>query len=122
MRRESFMELLSVFSLPPLFQVMYGRKKLGSVHESTFFKRDDHASILVLAGRSWKTTHLDWRRRIAHVEPTDQRGKSRWLGEGQFLSYRVCQSVRQILAAALSEPHWSQRCTSRLAELREEFP
>ena len=29
----------------------------------------DGPSILVLAGRSWKTNHLDWRRRIAHVEP-----------------------------------------------------
>jgi len=120
--RKNFMELLSVFASPPLFHVMCGRKELGFVHESTFFKRDDKPSILVLAGRCWKTTHLDWRRRIAHVEPSDQRGKSRWLGEGQFLSFRVCQSVREILASDLSEPHWSQRSTSRLSELREEFP
>jgi len=79
----------------------------------------------LLAGRSWKTAHLDWRRRIAHVEPSDQRGKSRWLGEGQFLSYEVCQSIREILAtdlSDLSEPQWSQRSTSRLSALREDFP
>ena len=57
---------------------MFGRKELGFVHESTFFNRNNKPSVLLLAGRSWKTTHLDWRRRIAHVEPSDQKGKSRW--------------------------------------------
>ena len=83
--RKNFLELLSVFTSPPLFRVLNGQKELGHVHESTFFKREDGPVILVLAGRSWKNNHLDWRRRIAHVEPTDERGRSRWLGEGQFL-------------------------------------
>ena len=120
--RKNFMELLSVFTSPPLFQVTWGKKELGFVHESTFFNRNNKPSVLLLAGRSWKTTHLDWRRRIAHVEPSDQRGKSRWLGQGQSLSYDVCQSIREILASDLTEPHWSQRSTSRLTELHEEFP
>ena len=80
--RKNFMELLSVFTSPPLFRVVSGQKELGNVHESTFYKRQDGPVILVLAGRSWKTNHLDWKRRIAHVEPTDERGRSRWLGEG----------------------------------------
>ena len=120
--QKNFMDLLSVFTSPPLFKVLCGRKELGFVHESTFFSRDDKPSILLLAGRCWKTTHLDWRRRIAHVEPTDQRGKSRWIGEGQFLSYKVCQSVREILASDFIEACWSQRTNSRLGELRDDFP
>ena len=120
--RKNFMDLLSVFTSPPLFRVLCGRKELGFVHESTFFSRDDKPSILLLAGRCWKATHLDWRRRIAHVEPTDQRGKSRWLGEGQFLSYKVCQSVRDILASDFIEPCWSQRANGRLGALRDDFP
>jgi ATP-dependent Lhr-like helicase len=120
--RRNFRELLSVFTAPPLFKVVCGRKELGFVHESTFFSRDDRPSILLLAGRCWKTTHLDWRRRIAHVEPTDQRGKSRWLGRGQFLSYSVCQAIREILAADLEEPNWSRRATSQIGGLRQAFP
>jgi ATP-dependent Lhr-like helicase len=120
--RKNFMELLSVFTSPPLFHVTWGKKELGFVHESTFFNKNNRPSVLLLAGRSWKTTHLDWRRRIAHVEPSDEKGKSRWLGEGQSLSYEVCQSIREILASDLVEPHWSQRATSQLGELREEFP
>jgi ATP-dependent Lhr-like helicase len=120
--RKNFMELLSVFTSPPLFRVTWGKKELGFVHESTFFNRQKKPSVLLLAGRSWKTNHLDWRRRIAHVEPSDQRGKSRWLGQGQSLSYEVCQSIREILATDQTQQCWSRRTTSRMAELREDFP
>jgi ATP-dependent Lhr-like helicase len=120
--RKNFMELLSVFTSPPLFRVLFGRKELGFVHESTFFNREDGPAVLLLAGRPWRTTHLDWRRRVAHVEPTDQKGKSRWLGQGQFLRFEVCRSIRDILASDRMEPSWSRRAGSRIAELREEFP
>ena len=76
----------------------------------------------MLAGRSWKTNHLDWKRRIAHVEPTDERGRSRWLGEGQFLSFRICQAIRRILATDTTEPFWSQRATAKIEEVRAEYP
>ena len=85
--RKNFLEFLSVFTSPPLFRVISGQKELGSVHESTFYKKQDGPSILVLAGRSWKTNHLDWKRHIAYVEATNEKGRSRWIGEGQFLSF-----------------------------------
>ena len=44
--RKNFMELLSVFTSPPLFRVTWGRKELGFVHESTFFNRQDGPSVL----------------------------------------------------------------------------
>jgi ATP-dependent Lhr-like helicase len=120
--RKNFLDLLSVFTSPPLFRVLNGQKELGYVHESTFFKRQDVPVILVLAGRSWKTNHLDWKRRIAHVEPTDERGRSRWLGEGQFLSFRICQAIRHILATDSTEPFWSQRATTKFEEVRTDYP
>jgi ATP-dependent helicase Lhr and Lhr-like helicase len=120
--RKNFMDLLSVFTSPPLFRVAAGKTELGFVHESTFYKRDKGPPILVLAGRSWKTNHLDWKRRIAHVEPAEERGRSRWLGEGQFLSYLVCQSIRRLLADDAHQPSWSQRATAQLNEIRTEYP
>jgi ATP-dependent Lhr-like helicase len=120
--RKNFLELLSAFTSPPLFRVLSGQKELGNVHESTFFKRQDGPVILVLAGRSWKTNHLNWKRRIAHVEPTDERGRSRWLGKGQFLSFRICQAIRRILASDSTEPFWSQRATTKIEEVRGEYP
>ncbi|QEL17822.1 DEAD/DEAH box helicase [Limnoglobus roseus] len=120
--RKNFLELLSVFTSPPLFRVMSGQKELGNVHESTFYKRQEGPVILVLAGRSWKTNHLDWNRRIAHVEPTDEKGRSRWIGEGQFLGFRVCQAIRRVLATEANEPNWSQRATAQIGEVRMEYP
>jgi len=103
---------------------MSGQKELGYVHESTFFKKDDDEGppILSLAGRSWKTKHLDWKRKVAHVEPTDQKGKSRWLGEGQMLSQAICQSIRRILCSNANDPSWSNRAAAQFAEIRDEFP
>ncbi|WP_182870879.1 DEAD/DEAH box helicase [Rhodopirellula sp. JC639] len=120
--RRNFMDILSVFTSPPLFTVVFGQKELGKVHESTFYRRDDGPAILVLAGRNWKTKHLDWKRRIAYVEPTDQKGRSRWLGEGQLLNHSVCQSIRRILSADDNDAAWSERAIQKLYDIREEHP
>ena len=120
--RKNFLEILSVFTSPPLFRVISGQKELGNVHESTFYQKQEGPAILVLAGRNWKTNHLDWNRRIAYVEPTDEKGRSRWIGEGQFLSFRVCQAIRRVLAAETTEPYWSQRATAQIGEIRLEYP
>jgi ATP-dependent Lhr-like helicase len=120
--RKNFLEILSVFTSPPLFRVVSGQKELGSVHESTFYQKQDGPLILVLAGRSWKTNHLDWKRRIARVEPTHEKGRSRWIGEGQFLSFRLCQAIRQVLGAESTQPYWSQRAKAQIGEIRLDFP
>ena len=48
---------------------------------------------LLLGGRAWRVTHLDWARRIAHVEATDEVGHSRWRGTGPTLGFRLCQTM-----------------------------
>jgi len=120
--RRHFMDLLSVFTSPPLFRVVFGQKELGSVHESTFYKPAKGPTALVLAGRTWQTTHLDWNRRLAYVEPAEGRGRSRWIGQGQFLSWEVCQAARRVLAEETNPPYLSQRAIAKIKELREECP
>ena len=90
--RKNFLDLISVFTAPPLFTVLHGRRELGFVDESTFLaKREDGPPVLLLAGRAWRVSHLDWKRRRAYVEPAEDVGRSRWRGEGQFL---VARAVR----------------------------
>ncbi len=120
--RKNFMEILSVFTSPPLFKVVSGQKELGFVHESAFYRREDGPAVLVLAGRSWKTNNLDWKRRVAHVEPSEGKGRSRWLGEGQMLSNTICQSIRRILSSGEPAPEWSRRASNQLEEIRNEHP
>ena len=105
----NFLELLFVFTSPPLFRVVSGQKELGHVHESTFYTRYEGGPFIVLGGRSWETKHIDWKRRVAYVEATDEKGRSSWIGEGQFLSFQVCRAIRSTLASDRDSPLWSQR-------------
>lgn len=45
--RRNFLDLVSVFTAPPLFTVQHGRRELGSVDQSTFLaRRDDGPPVL----------------------------------------------------------------------------
>jgi ATP-dependent Lhr-like helicase len=121
--RKNFLELFSVFTSPPEFTVLYGRQELGSVHEVTFAALQDEGPLaLLLAGRSWRVTHLDWKRRQAFVEPNDQGGRSRWWGHGQVLSHALCQAIRSVVAGNEEEPSWSRRTREHVAEIRLDYP
>jgi ATP-dependent Lhr-like helicase len=106
--RKNFLELFSVFTSPPEFAVLYGKQELGSVHEVTFVARQaDGLIVLLLAGRSWRLTHLDWKRRQAFVEPNEHGGRSRWWGQGQVLGHDLCQAIRDIVAGTGEDATWS---------------
>jgi ATP-dependent helicase Lhr and Lhr-like helicase len=118
----NFMELLSVFTSPPLFLVLHGRQELGFVDEITFLGKTGCPRILLLGGRAWQVNHIDWQRRVAYVEATAAEGKSRWQGEGQALGYDLCQTIKKVLMKQCEREHWSRRARDRIEILREEFP
>lgn len=120
--RKNFMELLSVFTSPPLFSILHGRNELGYVDEMTFLGKQEGARILLLGGRAWQVNHIDWQRRRAYVEPTEAKGRTRWKGEGQGLGFRLSQSIKRILATELNADCWSRRATERINEIRYEYP
>lgn len=117
---KNFMDLFSVFTSPPLFAVRYGRQDLGFVDEASFTARREGPRVLLLGGRAWRVTHLDWPRRVAHVEPSEEAGRSRWRGTGPFVGFRLAQAVRSVLAGEDASPLWSRRAQDKVAELREE--
>ena len=86
------MDLLSVFTSEPLFTVRCGQSDLGFVHELSFAVGKGAEKTLLLGGRSWMVTHIDWKRRVAYVEPVESRERSRWLGSGQSMSFELCQA------------------------------
>ena len=122
--RKNFLDLISVFTAPPLFTVLHGRRELGSVDESTFLaRREDGPPVLLLAGRAWRVSHLDWKRRRAHVEPAEDVGRSRWRGEGQFLGRELCGAIRRTLAGDEVSPALVGGGPSGAMEaVRAEFP
>jgi ATP-dependent Lhr-like helicase len=118
--RRNFLELFSVFTSPPLFAVRHGRRDLGFVDETTFLSRQEGPRVLLLGGRPWRVTNLDWGRRIAHVEAAEETGRSRWRGAGPTLGFSLCQAIRLLLAGEHVSPRWSRRAQARLGELRNE--
>jgi ATP-dependent Lhr-like helicase len=116
-----FSELLSVVTSRPLFQVRFGRLEIGFVHPLSFAASKDCPTILALGGRGWRLLHVDWDRKIAHVEPAQEAGRSRWMGPSIPLSPALCADVRHILQSTEQNPTWSRRAAERLAELRRDL-
>jgi len=101
--------------------VRHGRTDLGEVHESSFLIRTGDQPVLSLAGRSWVATSIDWVKRVAYVEPTEQVGRSRWLGPGQPLSFRHCQAIKAVLISEAHSANYSRRAAEEMSNAREEF-
>jgi ATP-dependent helicase Lhr and Lhr-like helicase len=119
--RKNFMEIFSVFQAPPLFSVRHGIAEIGQVHETSFLVRGNSRPVLVLGGRGWKTTTIDWGKRIAYVEPSDELGRSRWFGFGQPMSFALCQAIKQTLQSGPNTEHFSRRGAEELQEAQSEF-
>lgn len=119
--RRHFMELMSVFTSPPLFQVLHGRDDLGQVDALSFMGREGRPRILLLGGRSWRVTHIDWDRHLAYVERAEGDGASRWRGGGPMLGFRFCQAMRDVLARDDTRSEWSERATQTMRDVRQEF-
>lgn len=119
--RKHFLELLSVFVSPPLVRVFHGRQEIGEVHQSTFMLQQDGPVVLTLGGRAWRAKHVDWPRRKAYVEPTDERGRSRWLSAGQPLRFALCQAMTRVLAREGHAVRFSRRARDLMQTLRERY-
>ncbi len=122
--RQHFMELLSVFTSPPVFSVRHGRVEIGVVPDETLMARPaglaaGGAHVLVLAGRSWAISSVDWQRRVVQVAPTEAPGVARWSGSGQPLGSVVARGIREVLVGV--DPQGviiSKRASEKLDELR----
>ena len=116
-----FSELLSVVTSQPLFQVRFGRLEIGFVHPLSFTAGKNRPTILALGGRGWRLLHLDWNRKIAHVEPAQETGRSRWMGSSVPLSPMLCAAIRHVLQSSENNTSWSRRAVERIGELRQEL-
>lgn len=119
--RRNFLEVFSSFTTPRLFTVLHGREEIGEIDPLSFVVPRGTQPTLLLAGRSWAVTHIDWARGMALVVPSTDRGRSRWSGEGAPLSFALCQSVRAVLAERTPQPLWSRRATAEMERIFEDF-
>jgi ATP-dependent Lhr-like helicase len=118
--RRHFLDLCSSFTTPPVLRVRFGARDLGFVDPVSVLGREGPA-VLSLAGRAWRVTSLDWRQRIAWVEPASGEAKTRWQGTSRALSGKVAAAMKQVLMKDPVGCKTSSRADVRLEQLREQF-
>lgn len=120
--KRNFLDLVAVFSEAPILKVLHGRTHLGQIPSRLLVHEEEDGHVILLAGRSWAVRDVDWRRRVVQVEPAIDRGKARWFGSGQGLSFELCQRMRAGLAGRDPDAVvLSERARRRLALLRERY-
>jgi ATP-dependent Lhr-like helicase len=118
----NFMELFAVFVSQPVFEIMHGRKHVGSMDELTFVTRPQGPSVLQLGGRAWNVTRIEWKQRVAYVEPAEEAGIARWLGTARPISQKIAAMTRTLLCDTTDRPFWSQRARNVMHALRSACP
>ncbi|WP_446215523.1 DEAD/DEAH box helicase [Micromonospora sp. IBHARD004] len=120
--RRHFMDMLAVFTAPPQFTVLSGRTEIGRTDPALLTAKVQGPRLLLLAGRSWRVTYIDWTRRRCYVEPADGGGKALWMAGGppQGLSYRMVRAMREVLIGADPPVRLTGRAATRLAALRDD--
>lgn len=115
-----FMDMTAVFTGPPEFTVLVGRVELGRIDPSLLVERVEGPRRLLLAGRSWTVTHVDWRRRRCFVESAGSGGRARWLGLGWGgSSFALTRAMREVLLGSDPPVKLTRRADAKLAEERE---
>ena len=119
--RRNFLELVATFTTPAMITVMHGRQELGQVDPISLTGHTDQPSVLLLAGRNWLVSSIDWRRRLAWAEPAAGSGKSSWMGGARFLHFDLCRAIQRCVAGKQAHGTLSKRAATKLAEVVEEF-
>ncbi|MEV2278795.1 DEAD/DEAH box helicase [Nocardiopsis sp. NPDC049922] len=119
-----FMELTSVFTAPPQFTALNGRAEIGRVDPALLASDEERTGPrrLLLAGRTWAVTWVDWRRQRCFVEPVEGGGgKAKWDSGGHLGSFfHLTRAVREVLLGVDPRVRLTRRAVNALAEAREE--
>jgi ATP-dependent Lhr-like helicase len=115
-----FMGMTAVFTAPPQFTVVAGRQEIGRTDPTLLTEKVQGPRLILLAGRSWRVTWIDWTRRRCFVEPADGGGRARWHTPGvSGASFALCRAAREVLLGADPPVRLTHRATARLSQLRE---
>ncbi len=121
--RKNFLEILSVFTSPPVFLVTHGKQELGYIDERALYTSGtDGFSTLLLAGQIWSVVSIDWKHRRVYVQPTTNAGTAPWRGQPVLLSFDLCQALKRLYQSRAESECWSRRACARIQDLRESMP
>lgn len=120
--RGHYRDLLASFSGSQLLTGRHGAAEVGFI-DPTVLTGERDERLLLLGGRSWRVSAVDWPKRIVWLEPAASGGKARWMGGARSLGRDVCQGIRTVLASgAPAAVSLSRRARSALWALAAEIP
>ncbi|MFE9823659.1 DEAD/DEAH box helicase [Streptomyces sp. NPDC005791] len=116
-----FMNLTAMFTAPPEFTVLNGRNEIGRTDPDLLTEEIEGPRKLLLAGRNWLVTYIDWTRKRCFVEPADEGGRARWSGFGgeRIRSFALTRAARDVLLGQDPPVRLTARATAKLAEARD---
>lgn len=118
--KRHFIELTASFTAPPQFTVLSGRTEIGRTDPSVLTEERPGPRRLLLGGRSWQVTYIDWLRKRVFVEPADGGGIAKWMNGGVAgLSYALTRAMREVLLGTDPPVSLTRRAEACLAEQRE---
>jgi len=119
--RGHFRDLLASFSGSMLLTGKHGSAEVGYI-DPTVLTGEQENRLILLAGRSWRVTGIEWSKKTVWLEPAKEGGKARWMGGARSLSREVCQGIRTVLAdGAPALVTLSQRAKTALQFLRDDM-
>lgn len=116
-----YRELLASFTGSMLLTGRHGSAEVGFI-DPTALSADKKDQLILLAGRSWRITGIEWAKKTVWLEPAKEGGKARWMGSARSLSGDVCHGIWSVLATGPSPAYkLSMRAREALNFLREEM-
>lgn len=120
--RSHYLDLLASFSGSPLLTGRFGSAEVGYI-DPTVLTGENANRLILLGGRSWRVTEIEWRRRIVWLEPVKEGGTARWIGGGRGMGAEVSAAIRAVLVdGPPAGTIVSRRATAKLDELRDAIP
>lgn len=104
---------LAVFEDNAGYKVVFGTQEIGTLPSPPGI-----GIIFALAGRAWKVTDLDEKRKIIFVEITKGKSKTLWSGGGASLHDRIAERMKQVLEEDGLYPYLQAEAVIRLEEAR----
>lgn len=100
--------------------MLSGRQEIGRTDPMLLTEHVEGPRVLLLAGRSWQVTWIDWKRQRCYVEPSDRPVKDRWYGTAFTGSgFALTRACRDVLLGADPPVIMTERAVRYLAKTRE---
>lgn len=120
--RAHYKDLLASFSGAQLLLGRFGSMEVGYI-DPTMLTGEKQDRLILLAGKTWRITDVDWKRQTVWLEPAKEGGKARWTGTGRTLSREIAQGILRALRQGTGEHTViSKRACVEIEQIIEEVP